>query len=179
MEEASNIIDCLRKERHDFMNEIQVIYGYLQLKKNEKAKQYIEEMIKKNSYISRLYTLGDKYFGFLIEENLKKLWNQGIKIDLHIEIDCFLKIVFQKEYNKKKNLVNNIFNELENYKFNFVYIYIFEDELGQSVLIANRESLADELEWMEEWQQINSDIKDIKVYKYAYGRDYGYRLTFI
>lgn len=36
MEEASNIIDCLRKERHDFMNEIQVIYGYLQLEKMRK-----------------------------------------------------------------------------------------------------------------------------------------------
>lgn len=36
-------------------------------------------MVKKNSYISKLYTLGDKYFGFLIEENLKKYGPQELK----------------------------------------------------------------------------------------------------
>ncbi|MCY6355749.1 Spo0B domain-containing protein [Clostridium sp. ZS2-4] len=178
MEGLNNFINYLRKERHDFMNDIQVIYGYIQLERNKEAKQYIQKIVEKNSCISRVYALGNEYFGFLIEENLKKFLNKGIKVELHIEIDGFLKTTFQKDYNKKRILVNNIFNEVENYKSDFVYIYIFEDELGESLFIANKESLVDELDWIEEWEQIYSEETYIKIHKYNYDKNFAYRLTF-
>lgn len=36
----------LRLQRHDFLNHIQVIHALIQLGKNEKALQYIDDVIK-------------------------------------------------------------------------------------------------------------------------------------
>jgi hypothetical protein len=38
--------EILRKQRHDFLNHLQVIYGLLQLHKTERALEYIEGMLK-------------------------------------------------------------------------------------------------------------------------------------
>jgi hypothetical protein len=38
--------ELLRKQRHDFLNHLQVIYGLLQLSKMERALEYIDGMLK-------------------------------------------------------------------------------------------------------------------------------------
>lgn len=43
--DSKETIDILRVHRHDFMNHIQVIYGLLQLKKQETAEEYVREVI--------------------------------------------------------------------------------------------------------------------------------------
>lgn len=179
MEIFDKWIDYIRTQRHDFINDIQVIYGYLQMENNEKAKKYIEKIIERNDKIRDIYSLGDNYFAILMENNLKKLWNKGIKIELSIEIDVLLGNILKDEYDKKRNLVNNIFDEFENTKFKFVYIYIFEDNLGKNLFIANNESIVDELDWMEEWVEFDLKIKNVKLYKYNYKKDCAYKLTFV
>lgn len=167
-----------REQRHDFMNHIQVIYGYLQLNKKEDAIKYINKIVDENKNISSIYALDNKELGIIMEQNLKKLFTKGVRVEVDIEIESFSKRKFSSNYNKKMNLVNNIFNKLENNKCKFVYIYIFEDELGESILIANGESCVNELDWMEEWEKLDFDLDDIKIYKYTYQEDYAYRLTF-
>lgn len=52
-----DLLDILRLQRHDFMNHLQVISGLLQLKKPERAHEYINEVaenFKKASSISRI-----------------------------------------------------------------------------------------------------------------------------
>lgn len=179
MEDFHEFIDLYRKQRHDFMNDVQVIYGYLQLKREEETKEYIGKVIEQNKNISRVYALGDKYLGFFMEQSLKKLWEKDTIVELDIEIESFSKEVFSKEYNKKSILVNNIFNEIENNKYKFVYIYIFEDEMGESLLIANNESSVNELDWMDDWEEVNSDVNDVKIHRYILNNTFAYRLTFI
>lgn len=179
MEYFHKFIDLYRKQRHDFMNNVQVIYGYLQLKKEEEMKKYLDKVIEENKTISKIYALGDQYLGFFMEQNIRNLWEKEITVELDIEIEVFSKEVFSYEYNKKNILVNNIFNEIENNKFKFVYIYIFEDEIGESLLIANNESSVNELEWMDDWEEISSDLSDVKIHKYIVNNTFAYRLTFI
>ncbi|KEI00993.1 Spo0B domain-containing protein [Clostridium botulinum] len=179
MGELEKFISEFRKQRHDFMNYVQIIYGYLQLDKKEDAKRYINKIIGENKNISKIYSLGDQYFGFCIENLIKELNEKEIEFELDIEINGFSKKVFCDEYYKKQKILNNIFHELENNNLRFVYIYIFEDELGESLLIANGESSANELDWMEEWKEINIDLNDTKLHKYVYGNNLAYRLTFI
>ena len=179
MEDFHKFIDLHRKQRHDFMNDVQVIYGYLQLKREEETKKYIDKVIEQNKTISKVYALGDKYLGFFTEQILKKLWEREITVELDIEIESFSKEVFLYEYNKKSILVNNIFSEIENNKYKFVYIYIFEDEMGESLLIANNESSVNELDWMDEWEEIDSTLNDVKIHKYILNNTFAYRLTFI
>lgn len=178
MEGFDNFVNELRKTRHDFMNDIQVIYGYLQLDKKDEAMKYIDEISINNRVISKIYALGDERFGFVMEKLLKSFKEKDISVEVDIEIDSFSKKVFELEYNKKLNLVNNIISEFENNKCKFVYIYIFQDELGESLLIASGESCANELDWMEDWGIIQSEIEDIKLHKYRYNNNFAYRLTF-
>lgn len=178
MDSFENFIDVYRKQRHDFMNNVQVIYGYLQLDKNEEAIEYIKKVVEENKNLSKLYALGDKNLAFSLETNLKNLWLKETLVEIDIEINSLSKEVFSNQYNKKSNIVNNIFKELENNKCKFVYIYFFQDELGESLLIGNSESCANEIDWMEDWEEIEIDLKDMLLNKYIENGKLAYRLTF-
>jgi hypothetical protein len=177
-DELENYILLLRKQRHDFMNDLQVISGYLQMKRPVGALEYIEKLAKQNIIISEIYKLQDNRFSLCLENNIKKLWINEVKVEIDIEIDNFKSKIFEDQYNKKNNLVNTIFMELEDTNQNFIYIYIFEDELGQSLLIANNESMLGELSWMDEWQPIDEDIDNLKIYKCSFDNNIAYRFIF-
>lgn len=179
MEEIEKFIYEFRKQRHDFMNYVQIICGYLELDKKEEAKRYINKIIGENKNISKIYSLGDQYLGFSLEKIIKSLYEKDIEFEIDVEINELSRNVFQEEYYRKQKILNDILCELENNKFKFVYIYIFEDDLGESILLANGESSANELEWMEEWEEVNIDLTDMKLHKYVYGNNLAYRLTFL
>ena len=178
MSELENYISLLRKQRHDFMNDLQVIYGYLQMKKPQGALEYIDRLSKENEIISEIYRLQDNGFSLCLENNIKRLWANEIKVEIDIEISNFKNKIFENEYNKKSDLVNTIFMELEDTNVNFVYIYIFEDELGESLLITNNEAMSDEISWMDEWQQIDIEIDDLRIYRCGFDNNIAYRLIF-
>lgn len=179
MGNIEKFISAFRRERHDFMNCMQIIYGYLQLDNTKEAIRYINKIIGQNKDISSLYVLEDQYFGFCMEKVMKKLCQKEIEVDLDVEIDKFYKENFKNYYNKKEELINNIISDIENNKLKLVYIYIFEDELGQSMMIADGESIVNELEWMDEWEEKDSSISDVRLHKYVYGNNLAYRLTFL
>lgn len=178
MEELHNFIDMLREQRHDFMNNVQVIYGYLQIGKKDEALKYIEKIADENQNISKLYALGDKSLAFSLEVAIKNLWKKGFLVEVDFEIESLSKEMFLNEYHKKNNIVNTIFKEMENSKFNFVYIYFFQDELGESLLICNSEACVNELDWMEDWEEIEAKLGDINIHKYFNNEKKAYRLTF-
>jgi len=178
MNELENYISLLRKQRHDFMNDLQVIYGYLQIKRPQGALEYIDRLSKQNEIISEIYKLQDNGFSLCLENNIKKSWANETTVEIDIEISNFKNKIFQNEYNKKCDLVNTIFMELEATDENFVYIYIFQDELGESLLVTNNEVMIGEISWMEEWQKIDIDIDDMKIYKCGFDNNIAYRLIF-
>ncbi|MGH4118830.1 Spo0B domain-containing protein [Clostridium sp.] len=178
MNELENYISLHRKQRHDFMNDLQIIYGYLQMKRPSNALEYIERLAKENEIISEIYKLQDNGFSLCLESNIKRLWASEIKVELDIEISNFKNSIFESEYNKKSDLVNTIFIEIEETNQNFVYIYIFEDELGESLLITNNAAMSDEISWMDEWQQRDVEIEHLRIYKCGFGNNIAYRLIF-
>jgi len=178
MSELENQISLLRKQRHDFMNDLQVIYGYLQMKRPQGALEYIDKLSRENQIISEIYKLQDNGFSLCIENNIKKLWANEVKVEIDIEISNFRNKIFENGYNKKSDLVNTIFMELEDTNLNFVYIYIFEDELGESLLITNNEVMIGEISWMDEWQQIDIEIDDLRIYRCGFDNNIAYRLIF-
>ncbi len=46
------VVQALRKQRHDFINHLQVIHGLLQLGKGQRALDYIDELAKDPRLIS-------------------------------------------------------------------------------------------------------------------------------
>ncbi len=109
MNELENYISLLRKQRHDFMNDLQVIYGYLQMMRPKGALDYIDRLSKENEIISEIYKLQDNKFSLCLENNIVKLWANEIKVEIDIEISNFKSKIFENEYNKKKDLVKTIF----------------------------------------------------------------------
>lgn len=178
MNELEDYVSLHRKQRHDFMNDLQVIYGYLQMRRPQEALEYIDKLSKENEIISEIYRLQDNRFSLCLENNIKKLWADDVKVEIDIEISNFKNKVFENDYNKKSDLVNTIFVEIEDTNVNFVYIYIFEDELGESLLITNNEDMADEMNWMNEWQPIDIEIDDLRIYKCGFDNNIAYRLVF-
>ncbi|MFT5872749.1 MAG: ferritin [Clostridium sp.] len=176
--ELEDYIDLLRKQRHDFMNDLQVIYGYLQMSRPESALGYIDKLSKENEIISEIYKLQDNEFSLCLENNIKKLWSNEVKVEIDVEVSNFKYKIFKNECNKKSDLVNTIFTEVEATNDNFVYIYIFEDELGESLLITNNESILGEISWMDEWQQIGIEIDDLRIYRCDFDSNIAYRLIF-
>lgn len=178
MDDIDNFVKIIRNQRHDFMNYLQVIYGYIQINNLEKAKEYIDSLSSKNEIISILYNLGDNFLAICLEKNIDRLWKKNIEVCFDTEIEHIEKSFFKNEYYKNSNLVNNIFDNVENNNEGIVYIYFFEDELGINLLISNKKDLIDEISWMEEWQKLNTNINKLDVYKYIYEDNLAYRIIF-
>jgi sensor histidine kinase regulating citrate/malate metabolism len=83
------------------MNDLQVIYGYLQIKKPQGAMEYIDKLSKQNQIISEIYKLQDNGFSLCLENNVKKLWANEVKVEIDIEISNFKKKIFEESYKKK------------------------------------------------------------------------------
>lgn len=177
MKNVELVIDNLREQRHDFMNEIQVLYGYIQINKYEESLNYLKKISEENENISLIYSLGDKFLGYILENNIKDMNKYGILLDIELEISSFNEIYFEDKFYKKRHLVNNIFNELKE-DAKEIYLYLFENELGKSLLISNVEEVKDELDWIEEWEKKTLDIENFHVYKYKNNDHIGYRIIF-
>ena len=50
---CTELIRLLRLQRHDFINHFQVIHGFLQLGKTQKALEYIEDLAKDPALVAR------------------------------------------------------------------------------------------------------------------------------
>lgn len=56
----------MRQQRHDFMNDLQVVYGYLQLQKPEHAVQYIEKINHRMQLLSSFHSIPSNELSLLI-----------------------------------------------------------------------------------------------------------------
>ena len=95
MSELESYIGLLRKQRHDFMNDLQVIYGYLQMMRPQGALEYIDRLSKENETISEIYRLQDNRFSLCLETNINRLWANEVKVEVDIEITNFKNKIFE------------------------------------------------------------------------------------
>jgi len=102
----SNIRDMkslLRGQRHDYMNLFQVIYGYLQLKKSDKASDQIKKIINLTNNISPLYNLSVFSISLLIEKKIREADNQGIEIIS--SVNNYIEQEFRTTFNERQIII--------------------------------------------------------------------------
>jgi hypothetical protein len=75
------IVKYIRNQRHDFMNEIQIIWGYLQLEKSEEAKKYIAQLISKLEVHRRVLNLGDSVLSLFLYDHIVHLLLPSVYIN--------------------------------------------------------------------------------------------------
>ncbi len=74
-------LKCLsREQRHDYMNILQIIYGYLQLKKNDKAIEQIKKITNMATSVSKIYNLSILSVSLLLEKKIKEADNRGVEL---------------------------------------------------------------------------------------------------
>ncbi|SHH49690.1 Sensor_kinase_SpoOB-type, alpha-helical domain [Caloranaerobacter azorensis DSM 13643] len=118
-----------REQRHDWMNVLQVIYGYLQLSKYDMAIKKINDLSQITLSISRVYKLTITPICLLLERKIKEAYNNGIIFIFNVNnfsqvsyrhVDNLTSITKSLEYIIDKILEYNEYNYRE------INIEIFE-----------------------------------------------------
>lgn len=82
---AKDIKNLSRKQRHDFMNILQVVYGYLQLDKKENAIDEIKKATSTTESISQLHKISNLGISLILESKLYETINLGKDITIEVE----------------------------------------------------------------------------------------------
>ncbi|ADY56744.1 signal transduction histidine kinase regulating citrate/malate metabolism [Syntrophobotulus glycolicus DSM 8271] len=80
-------LDCFQVQRHDFLNNFQVIRGYLQLNMPEKAIEYMNTVVKELEPQQEAYKIPDKHFQALLLGWLFGLRFKGVKTSFVLRYD--------------------------------------------------------------------------------------------
>lgn len=96
------IENLLKDQRHDFLNEIQIIYGYIKLNKLDKAIDYINKVSKNAKICSKLSNLNCMELYIMMCDKFKKAKDLGLDINFEIYSNA------KKEDFTNKNIRNMI-----------------------------------------------------------------------
>lgn len=79
-----DVIDIYRQQRHDFLNHVQIILGYLQIGKDDRAVDYIHRVIDETNDERSIFRLDPEYILNLLRLKyaLKK---QGINLVIKVD----------------------------------------------------------------------------------------------
>ncbi|WP_425446593.1 Spo0B domain-containing protein [Dethiothermospora halolimnae] len=121
----------LREQRHDYMNIFQIIYGYLQLEKSDKAIEQIKKVTSITSNISQAYNITIPSIALLLDKKIREANNQGLLFTCNIKTSNNGDIRVTKNEEKIIKELNNIFdiliNSLNDNDYN-ILIDILEDD---------------------------------------------------
>ncbi|OIQ61531.1 sensory histidine kinase DcuS [Moorella thermoacetica] len=82
--QAAEIIPLLRWQRHDFLNHLQVISGYLQLKKNDRALAYLRQAIAQLEQVGRIMHLLEPELALAALTRIEGAIARGISLEMEI-----------------------------------------------------------------------------------------------
>ncbi|MCT4507426.1 MAG: Spo0B domain-containing protein [Tepidibacter sp.] len=151
-----NLIDeLLRNQRHDFLNEIQIIFGYIKLNKIDEAVKYINKVRKEASINSKLSNLSCVDLYLMIEKKLKQCLSKGLNIDFEIYTNAKREDFKNKDISKSliymERALDIIFNYMNNNnEFEEYIIYIEETSECFILKVA--------LEYLEDIESIKKEL---------------------
>lgn len=134
-------MEQMRMQRHDFMNYLQVIYGYIQLDRSQDAVYYIKKINNKMMILSQIFNLECPYFAILMQEFIEQLDKHNINIEFKSKIECIPHGIFSKNIEIKRKTLSEIkaiiVKELRNLKKeeNKLYIEVKSVTLGVSIIM--------------------------------------------
>lgn len=95
---AKKAIDLLQIQKHDFLNYMQIISGYLQLGKHDKAQQFVEKAFKDITSSGTIMGLADPALGMNLMLRVHNAYREhGISIALSTTTD--LRLVAGSDFN--------------------------------------------------------------------------------
>jgi hypothetical protein len=95
-------MEQLRLQRHDFMNFLQVIYGYLQINKPQEAINYIKEVNRKMTTLSQIFNLECPFLALFLQDLIMSCSKLNIEVELHCEVEYISSKMFTKNIDEKR-----------------------------------------------------------------------------
>ncbi|WP_187296178.1 Spo0B domain-containing protein [Tepidibacter mesophilus] len=125
------IDDLLKQQRHDFLNEIQIIFGYIKLNKIDEAVEYINKVRTEASINSKISNISCIGLYLILEKKLNQCRKQGVNIDFDIYTNARREDFKNKEVSKSlvcmEKALDIIFDYMNNNnEFEEYIIYIEE-----------------------------------------------------
>ena len=109
----------LRKQRHDYLNQMQVVYGLLDLGEAEEAKHYMDDMLKEILKLSKALRTAQPAVNALLQAKLQMAEKQGIDMYLDIKADLkYLKLPAWELCKVLANIIDNGITALSNQEKN-------------------------------------------------------------
>lgn len=119
----------LRSQRHEYLNQLQVVYGLMELEEYEEAKRYLEPFCKDIMKVSKALKTAQPAVNALLQAKIEMAEQR--KIDLYIEVKSDLKQIPIEPWGLCKvlsNIVDNAITALEKKETNRnLHIEIDED----------------------------------------------------
>lgn len=137
-------IEQLRLQRHEFMNFLQVIFGYIQINRPQEAVNYIKKVNKKMSVLSQLFNLNCSDFALLMQDLIIQCNKFGIEIDFDSDLEYIPDEVFSKNIIEKSKLFIRIKDIIVNemgIKDEIVFSRITDENEKIRIIFSNKEEL--------------------------------------
>ena len=110
MKDLEELNLTLRAQRHDYLNQIQVVYGLLDMEEYEEAKRYMNSVFKEITKVSRALKTAQPAVNALLQAKLQMAEKQ--EIDMYLDIRSDLKGLIIEPWELCKVLANIIDNAI-------------------------------------------------------------------
>lgn len=108
MENLENLNAKLREQRHDYLNQIQIVHGLLELGEYESARDYLRPVFKDIMKVNRALKTAQPAVNALLQAKMEAAQQQGI--DFYLEVGTQLKELSVEAWELCKILANLIDN---------------------------------------------------------------------
>ena len=103
-----NLNRKLREQRHDYLNQIQIVYGLLELEEYEEARAYMRPVFKDLMKVNKALKTSEPAVNALLQAKMETAEKQGI--DFYLEITTQMKSLSIEAWELCKILANLIDN---------------------------------------------------------------------
>jgi sensor histidine kinase regulating citrate/malate metabolism len=110
MQNLENLNQKLREQRHDYLNQMQIVYGLLELEEYEEAREYLTPVFKDVMKVGRALKTSKPAVNALLQAKMEAAERQGI--DFYLEVTSQLSELSMEPWELCKILGNLIDNAI-------------------------------------------------------------------
>lgn len=129
----------LRSQRHEYLNEMQVVYGLLELDEFEEAREYLKPVYTDIAKVGKALKTSKPAVNALLQTKME--YAEKRKVQLYIEVSSDLEGITMEQWDLCKILANLIDNAIaavsNNASDKEVHVHIMEDEQNYILSVYN------------------------------------------
>ena len=146
-ESSEEAIKLLRCHRHDFLNHLQVILGYLHFNKTQEIKNYIKDLNENLNEIRKISGLEMPQLSMILLTKKEEANNKGIKLNYSLDVNSLVMINQVDLVRILTNLIDNAIFELSKASISLdkiITVIITSDKDKLRIVVHNTNSIIED-----------------------------------